>query len=689
MKSLIYTIYREGGAGFSNLVMSLELGAVLAGLTGRLLVLKGNVTPIANVVQYGGLVTNAYRSRVTDLIEPGLPWTNVGNFNLAGHVPQIVSDKEAWDSVFYFPAHLETDTADFRAFKAKRKHAFTIGAELDHVPALAYSGGPNGDTLGFYSSFFYLDEASQARACDILRNIRPRPEYEAFAKRVADDLGQFNAAHVRRGDFKLTYGVTTLDRTASDALAALDQHFSRDDRLVLLTDDASDPCFDEIRTAYRDLVFIDHHILEDHRREFMDLPAHDSIALAYLSQLVASRSADFVGTMTSTFTALIQRMRANRGLPEPFKFLWNELPEPGATLERGRHAISDCIPLDRGVMIEQRAGRYSWNRFDERINPAWMREWPESLLDEAVMLERANGRPYAVSAHAGRARGGRVLISFQGKTVAASSNSAEVTEAIRRLFALMEATPGTAVTGEVRIAQDGAQAVLLVDGKEVFRREDSFRLLRHLYREVVRKFILGNTDLVWIHAGCSALRDGAVILPGSWGRGKSTLVQQLCKNGWSFLSDDVAPIDPRTGMAIPFPGTPQIRERSERVLLRDEIGSLSKSAVPIDPQRVGVGAVPVSGIVFPHFTPGAETRFEVVPPAQAVGELLENCLSFQNNTDITVAALCALVENLRAYRLVFSDPQDAAQGIAGLQAAAPGHAAIAAGMAVKASKGRR
>lgn len=671
MKSLIYTIYREGAAGFSNLVMSLELGAVLAGLTGRLLVLKGNVTPIANVVQYGGLVTNAYRSRVTDLIEPGLPWTNAGNFAMAGHVPHVVSDKEAWDSVFCFPAHLETDTADFRAFKARRKHAFTIGAELDHVPALAYSGGLNGETLGFYSSFFYLDQPSQARAFDTLRNIRPRPEYEAFANRVAADLGRFNAAHVRRGDFKSTYGVTTLDRTSSDVLSALEQHFSRQERLVLLTDDAFDPCFDDVRSAYRDLVFIDHHIIENYGREFLDLPAHDSIALAYLSQLVASRSDDFIGTMTSTFTALIQRMRANRGQAEPFRFLWNELPDPGAAVERGRHAISDCIPLVGGVMVEQRPGRYSWNRFDERLNPAWMREWPESFLDEAAMLERARGRPYAISASEGGSGGGRVLVSFQGKTVVASSDRADVAQSIRRLFTLMETTSDATTLGEVRIVQEGAEARLLVDGKEVSRSADRFRLLRHLYREVVRKFILENTDLVWIHAGCSSLQDSAVILPGSWGRGKSTLVQELYKNDWRFLSDDIVPIDPRTGMAIPFPGTPQIRERSERVLHRDEIGSLPKSAVPIDPHRVGAGPVPLSGIVFPHFTPGADTRFEALPPAQAVGELIENCLSFQDNTDVTVAALCSVVENLQAYRLVFSDPQDAAAVIVGLQDAAP------------------
>ncbi len=682
MRSLIHTIYREGGAGLSNLVMSLELGVVLAGLTGRLLVLKGNVTPAANIVHYGGLVSNAYRSRVTDLIEPGLPWTNIENFNLAGHVPQVISDNPAFESVCYFPAHLDIDSEDFRAFKGRRPNAFTINPSLDHVPALAYHGGPDGNTLGFWSSFFYLDEPSQARALDILRNIRPRPEYEAFAKRVAGDLGTFNAAHIRRGDFKLTYGVTTLDRTGADALAALDQQFSRDDRLVILTDDAADPCFDDIRSAYRDLVFIDHHILANYLPEFMDLPFHDSIALAYLSQLVASHSADFIGTMTSTYTALVQRMRANRGHVEKFKYLWNELPDAGAVVERGRHAISDCIALDKGVMVEQRSGPYSWNRFDERLNPAWMREWPEGVLDETAMLERAAKRVYAVAAPAGRSSCERITVAFQGKTVVASSNSPDVAEAIRNLFALMEAQSGGGSLGDVRIMQDGAVARLLVDGKEVSRNADSFRLLRHLYREVVRKFILATPDLVWTHAGCAASVDGAIILPGSWGRGKSTLVQALYRNGWLFLSDDIAPVDPKTGMAIPFPGTPQIREHSERVLLRNEIGTLSKKALVLDQRRVAAEGVPVAGVVFPHFTPGAKTRIEDIAPAQAVGELLENCLSFQNNTDATIAALCSVVENLRAYRLVFSDAHDAAQTIIGLQTAV-------LALAMNASKGRR
>ena len=84
--------------------------------------------------------------------------------------------------------------------------------------------------------------------------------------------------------------MTTLDRTPGEAVAALDDQFSGKDRLVILTDEAEDPFFDEIKGAYRDHVFLDHHILDNYGPDFMQLPAHDSIALAYISQLVGAES---------------------------------------------------------------------------------------------------------------------------------------------------------------------------------------------------------------------------------------------------------------------------------------------------------------------------------------------------------------------------------------------------------------
>jgi hypothetical protein len=75
MKCLHFTLYLRGHCGFSNLMMSMELGVVASFLLDRVLVIEGNVTPPANVVKYPGKgVTNRHRSRVTDLVELPVPW---------------------------------------------------------------------------------------------------------------------------------------------------------------------------------------------------------------------------------------------------------------------------------------------------------------------------------------------------------------------------------------------------------------------------------------------------------------------------------------------------------------------------------------------------------------------------------------------------------------------------------------
>ena len=178
--------------------------------------------------------------------------------------------------------------------------------ELQEVPVLRVSESPtppgqsrHRSNLSFYSWFFYLDDETRRAVYQVLQRMQPKNPYAELARKVAKDLGDFNAVHMRRGDFKVTYGVTVLDRQPWEAVDAMDQHFSRDQRLLICTDERDDPFFGEIKSAWSDHVFVDHHILDNYEKEFFQLPHHDSITLAYLSQLVTAHSNDFIGTMTS------------------------------------------------------------------------------------------------------------------------------------------------------------------------------------------------------------------------------------------------------------------------------------------------------------------------------------------------------------------------------------------------------
>ena len=156
------------------------------------------------------------------------------------------------------------------------------------------------------------------------------------------------------------------------------------------------------------------------------------------------------------------------------------------------------------------------------------------------------------------------MVSFLDHRIRATSNRADVALAMRNLFAMM-ATPCSAKSScEVRVEVFGHEIRILLDGRAIGESPPAASFLRSFYRQVVCEFIERYPRLVWLHAGAAASSDGAIILPGEWARGKSSLVMELIDRGWLFLSDDVVPLDAARGAVVPFPGTPQIPPQRRR-----------------------------------------------------------------------------------------------------------------------------
>ena len=76
-----------------------------------------------------------------------------------------------------------------------------------------------------------------------------------------------------------------------------------------------------------------------------------------------------------------------------------------------------------------------------------------------------------------------------------------------------------------------------VDGARLFEGEnETLRgVLQCLKFEVIHRFVEVHPELLWLHAGAAAFEERAVVLCGTWGSGKSTLVGHLCKKGWSLF----------------------------------------------------------------------------------------------------------------------------------------------------------
>ena len=655
MRYLYYTNYQSGGSGLSNGIMSIEVGVILAHLTNRLLVLDGNVPPPANVVPYDARVSNLKPSRITDLLDMPVPWVEPDAVDLKGLESLELTSLSLTDLAVYFPRTLDLSTSDARSFARDRNHWLTVIGEHDRVPVLRLSEDPlvpgterHRDNLCSYSYLFYLDNETRRSVYRLLQRMQAKRPFAELAQRVARDLGPFNAVHLRRGDFKVTYGVTTLDRRPFEAIEAMDQVFDRKDPLVIVTDERDDPFFMELKLAYPRHYFIDWHILDNYGAPFAALPQTDSLSLAYLSQLVASEAKEFIGTMTSTFTGLIQRYRGNRGKDESFRFLWNELPESHEKVERGRHAISECISLDRGQMVEQLPGPYSWNRVSQRLNPAWMREWPESfLLPEVVATGALVMKPAASDGVVPPYATGSTLrpvlhVTFENLQVAVWSKDAAM---LKRLAPDLGAHPDTEarnVIANFDISATAAAVCIEQRGETEKTRCDPALLPATLKHLIGMVFAQARHKYAWLAAAAFAKAGRGLLIAGDIRDPHDSLERALETHGWELLDAGLLAIRVDDLMIVPLGA----RARPE--------GAAARAGRVVTPLESLVVARKAALHV-------RDTSIAPLSPAAAVAALIGASLDFHVDQNRAVSSLCRVIEQRPAAEVEFGRPQEAAK----------------------------
>jgi hypothetical protein len=198
-------------------------------------------------------------------------------------------------------------------------------------------------------------------------------------------------------------------------------------------------------------------------------------------------------------------------------------------------------------------------------------------------------------------------------------------------------------------------------GKTIVSCQSLTHLVRRLGYEIALDMIEGRPDLLWLHAASAELGGHAVALVAESGRGKSTVVTALCERGWSYMSDDITPLDPATGLLIPFALTPEVRRHPGVELPADRVRNLTKAEVPLPFESVCKRPVPIAGLIFPRYEPGASARLRPFSAAEAALELLPCCLNFVRHREAAVRYVCELVGRLPVLRLSFSDGHDAAE----------------------------
>jgi hypothetical protein len=250
-------------------------------------------------------------------------------------------------------------------------------------------------------------------------------------------------------------------------------------------------------------------------------------------------------------------------------------------------------------------------------------------------------------------------VRFDRHEVAIRSAVPDALAALHRSFRYMVGNGPALRVAQIELGQEGDRYVGRSPGGKYDRAGTLSHAVRWVRYQAIEQLILARPDLLWLHGAVAGWRGRAVLMPGPRGRGKSTLVTQLCQRGWTFLTDDIVPVDPASLEVRPFPQLPAVRPNPGRELPETWLRDAEKAEVAVD-DRVGAEPLPVGVLVLPAARRSGNTELRPCSPAEAVLELARGCWNFAEHGERAVAILARLGANLPAFRMAFRDADRAA-----------------------------
>ena len=246
---------------------------------------------------------------------------------------------------------------------------------------------------------------------------------------------------------------------------------------------------------------------------------------------------------------------------------------------------------------------------------------------------------------------------------------------VGRLFAQFgDGAPGGRLTVYELLRTDtGRPYAILSDGALLHAGVDPGNALDWLITEVSRRAIASAHPLVVLHAGVVSYRGRGILMPAPQDHGKSTLTTALIRAGCTFLSDEAAPIDPRTGVVRPFfrpillsPQSLAVFPGLAEALPPDYEGFRNyQFHMTCEDVRSGSTGGPssVDVIVTPRYEPGAATELEPFAAADCLLMMVTQCLNFDRVSARAVPVLGNMVKRATCYQLTTSSASTAVDAI--------------------------
>jgi hypothetical protein len=250
-------------------------------------------------------------------------------------------------------------------------------------------------------------------------------------------------------------------------------------------------------------------------------------------------------------------------------------------------------------------------------------------------------------------------IEFDGQQVTVRTDVAAMRDYVARTYELMLSERNGNSIGHLEVTHSPSGFALRGES-EIDHGGEISGLYEYLKYQLLVQFIRKRQDLLWLHAAAVERNGKALIFAGPSGQGKSTLSTRLYELGWSFMSDDIAPVRMSSNEVLPFPQSPFRRIGGSGVVDRPTLEGLEKEPVSIARESIRRQPAPIAAIVFPVYQPGAESRLVPMAPGNAAFELLRSYTNFVDHKESGVARASELARQIPAYQLIYSDGIDGA-----------------------------
>ena len=259
-------------------------------------------------------------------------------------------------------------------------------------------------------------------------------------------------------------------------------------------------------------------------------------------------------------------------------------------------------------------------------------------------------------------------VEMLGQSARIASTDRVVLDALARVLGDLRCDAGCDPTTDLVVRPTGGNDgfAVDVDGQEQWASSSISSVVQECVMRLNQIAVAGCTSLA-LHAGGVLAggpgSGGGLVLPAKSESGKSTLTAGLVRAGYAYLSDEAIALDWDTHLIQPYPKTMSLDpgafalfpEWAPSFTEAHDAASDAQWHIPAG----GVGSVgaacEVRFVVFPKYSPEADTRLEPLSRGTALLELCKNTFRFNTQGRRCLDHLADVVRGADCYRLPMSD----------------------------------